>query len=335
MWRHVLSRRGLVVTAAVATVVLVTWLAGEKESFLPNAERRAAQRASVDTWQPPIPVEPDGGCPVVDPMDARDAGAVTRFVAIGDYGSAGPVEQTVAELVLAARPEFILTLGDNNYPLGEASTIDFNIGLFYHSYIAPYVGRFGCGAVRNRFFPSLGNHDWYTSGARPYLDYFTLPGNERYYDVAWGDVHLFALDTDPNEPDGVTEGSRQARWLERGLADARERWKIVYFHHPPYSSGPHGSTASMRWPFRRWGADLVLSGHDHVYEHVVVDGLDYLVNGLGGATFYSLGAPVEGSVTRFNEAAGALFFEADARTLRARFRTIDGRDVDTVVLGER
>jgi hypothetical protein len=305
---------------------------GRQAETSPSAER--------DLWMPPIPTAPDGGCPVLDEAApaaggadaAREAGAPTRFVAIGDYGSAGPVEQSVAELVAAFRPEFIVTLGDNNYPLGEASTIDFNIGLFYHSYIAPYHGRFGCGGARNRFFPALGNHDWYTVGAQPYLDYFTLPGNERYYDVVWGDVHVFALDTDPSEPDGVAADSPQAAWLKKHLATSRAPWKIVYMHHPPYSSGPHGSTPQMRWPFKAWGANLVLAGHDHVYEHVVVDGLDYLVNGLGGATFYTLRPAVAGSVVRFNEAAGALLIEADARTLRARFKAVDGRVVDDVVL---
>ncbi len=336
--RRLVSRRGalLATLVVVATIALVAWVQRFK---LVSLVRHIETNPSVDRggWRPPVPVEPDGGCPTgVDTSPAHEAGVVTRFAVIGDYGSAGPVEQAVADLVGTFAPEFILTLGDNNYPLGEASSIDFNIGLFYHSYIGAYAGRFGCGATRNRFFPSLGNHDWYSAGARPYLDYFALPGNERYYDVAWGDVHVFALDTDPNEPDGVTADSAQAAWLERGLAAAPERWKIVYMHHPPYSSGPHGSTVSMRWPFKAWGADLVLAGHDHIYEHVVgSDGLHYLVNGLGGATFYAMGATVAGSVVRFNEAAGALFIEADSETLRARFQTVDGRKVEEFVLSAK
>lgn len=336
--RPPVSRRGALL-AAVVTIGVVAAVIGWVERG--RLARSLGHHVETDPavyrgdWTPPVPAIPDGGCPAVAVVGNVDheAGAATRFAVIGDYGSAGPIEQSVAELVTAFGPEFILTLGDNNYPLGEASTIDFNIGLFYHAFIAPYAGHFGCGGTRNRFFPSLGNHDWYSSGARPYLDYFSLPGNERYYDVAWGDVHVFAIDSDPNEPDGVTADSAQAAWLRRGLADARARWKIVYMHHPPYSSGPHGSTPSMRWPFKAWGADLVLSGHDHIYEHVVgSDGLHYLVNGLGGATFYAMGSPVAGSVARFSEAAGALFIEADAETLRARFQTADGRKIDEVVL---
>src|SRR4051794_26862144 len=156
---------------------------GENGSFKSNV-RRGAVTADAE-WAPKLPRVPVGGCPAAGPADAgaapegADGGVTrtTRFVAIGDYGYAGPAEQAVADLVKAWQPEFIVTLGDNNYPLGAAETIDVNIGLFYHGYIAPYAGRFGCGAARNRFFPSLGNHDWYASGARPYLDYFTLPGN--------------------------------------------------------------------------------------------------------------------------------------------------------------
>ena len=292
-------------------------------------------RQPVTAWRPPVVAVPDGGCgaapgPVLEPGAGQ--GGPTRVAAIGDYGYAGPDEQAVADLVKAWRPELIITLGDNNYPLGGADTIDLNIGLFYHDYIAPYVGRFGCGGPRNRFLPSLGNHDWMTPDARPYLDYFALPGNERYYDVAWGFVHLFALDSDPNEPDGISADSIQAAWLRGRLEAAKERWKIVYLHHAPYSSGPHGGTAALRWPYKQWGADLVLAGHDHDYERFSIDGLPYIVNGLGGAVFYPLGTPTDGSVARFNDAAGALFIEADASTLRARFQTSDGRQVDALTL---
>jgi hypothetical protein len=296
---------------------------------------------SATGWAPIVPAFPAGGCPALD-LDADVAGpgaasaasrtATTRFAAIGDYGYAGPAEQAVADLVKSWRPEFIVTLGDNNYPRGSAETIDVNIGLFYHDYIAPYVGRFGCGATRNRFFPALGNHDWMSPDAAPYLAYFTLPGNERYYDFTWGEVHVFVLDSDPNEPDGNTADSRQASWLKQQLATSRARWKVVTMHHAPYSSGPHGASTALQWPYKQWGADLVLAGHDHDYERLEVDGLPYIVNGLGGAVFYPVGRSAAGSVLHFNQNAGALFVEADGKTLRARFQSVDGRQIDALEL---
>jgi hypothetical protein len=328
--RIVLAGLGVVAISAAAFVTC-----GDRGLLDRGGTSRLLGNRAREAWTPPpIAPPPDGGCPT--PREAagpaHDQGGPTRFAAIGDYGYAGPIEQSVADLVKSWRPEFIVTLGDNNYPGGSADTIDQNIGLFYHDFIAPYAGRFGCGATRNRFFPALGNHDWMSAGAKPYLDYFTLPGNERYYELTWGDVHVFALDSDPSEPDGVTADSAQGRWLKDRVAASTARWQIAYFHHPPYSSGPHGGTESMRWPFKDWGVDLVLAGHDHTYERIVVDGTTYLVNGLGGAVFYGIGASVEGSVVRFNQAAGALLIEADAQRLRARFQTVDGRTIDDVVL---
>ncbi|MBP9121408.1 MAG: hypothetical protein KBF59_11150, partial [Ignavibacterium sp.] len=82
-----------------------------------------------------------------------------KFAAIGDYGLAGPNELTVANLVKSWNPDFIITLGDNNYELGADSTIDVNIGQYFYEYIYPYKGNYGSGSTVNRFFPSLGNHD--------------------------------------------------------------------------------------------------------------------------------------------------------------------------------
>ncbi len=100
-------------------------------------------------------------------------------------------------MVIGWNPVFIVTTGDNNYQHGEATTIDTNIGKYYSQFIGNYHGAWGPGSATNRFWPSLGNHDWEaitcnTQGCSgPYLDYFTLPGNERYFEVDLGLVSLF------------------------------------------------------------------------------------------------------------------------------------------------
>ncbi len=226
-------------------------------------------------------------------------------------------------------PDFIITTGDNNYPLGEAETIDHRIGQFYQEYIYPYRGLYGSGAEANRFFPALGNHDMDTDGGQPFLAYFTLPGNERYYDFTWGPVHLYAINTDWREPDGVTTTSVQAQWLQNQLALSNAPWKIVYGHLSPFSSGQQGSNAWMAWPFQEWGATAFLAGHDHVYERIVVDGFPYFVNGLGGGGRYFFGPPVPGSQARFNGAYGALQVEATPRQLTFQFITVGGEVIDT------
>ncbi|MES1172640.1 MAG: metallophosphoesterase [Bacteroidota bacterium] len=285
-----------------------------------------ASRGSVPEQKPTCP-----------PAGATDAAATavpgkTRFAVIGDYGSAGENEAKVAALVSGWKPDFVITTGDNNYPSGGADTIDDNIGQFFHDFISPYVGRHGCGASRNRFFPSLGNHDWYTRDARPYRDYFVLPGNERYYDIVIGDVHLFALDSDPQEPDGVTQDSVQAMWLKGRLMTSPARWRVVYMHHPPHSSGPHQSSIYMRWPFKEWGTSIVFAGHDHTYERLSVDGLPFIVEGLGGASLYAEGSPIPGSIAHYDAGFGAVLVVADATTFSTQFFTVEGRMMDQLVL---
>lgn len=252
-----------------------------------------------------------------------------RFAVIGDYGQDGSNELNVANLVKSWTPDFIITTGDNNYDSGAAFTIDQNIGKYYHDFIYPYTGSYGAGATTNRFFPSLGNHDWVTPNAQPYLDYFTLPGNERYYDFTRGPVHLFAIDSDPNEPDGISSSSTQATWLQDKLATSTSCWQLVYFHHPPFSSGLHGSTSSMQWPYQAWGVDGVLSGHDHTYERIVLGDFPYFVNGLGGRNIYSFVTSVSGSQVRYNTNFGAMLITASPTTLTYQFIAIDGTVVDT------
>lgn len=245
---------------------------------------------------------------------------IIRFAVIGDYGIAGQPEADVSTLVKSWNPDFIITLGDNNYEQGAASMIDLNIGQYYHEFIFPYTGIYGSGDTINRFFPSLGNHDWNSAGAIPYLNHFTLPGNERYYDFTRGPVHFFVLDSDSREPDGNSGTSLQAQWLQSKLETSDSRWKIAYFHHPPYSSGTrHGSSTIMRWPFRQLGIDVVLAGHEHLYERIVSDSILYIVNGLGGKEIYTFGNPIAGSQFRYNGNFGAMLVETDSISMRFRF----------------
>jgi len=303
--------------------------------------RRAGEYPATAQGLPPnepvgvVPSAPAASAPPdasASPDAATTWPAGFRFAVIGDYGVASLGEQRVAALVKAFEPQVVITLGDNNYPLGGADTIDANIGQFYAPFIGAYHGRFGPGAAENRFFPALGNHDWYTKGARPYLDYFTLPGNERYYTFSRGPVDFFALDSAPNEPDGNDPRSKQARWFKAAAAQAKGAWQIAYMHHPPHSSGPHGSSPESAWPYAEAGIDVVLAGHDHIYERAVVGGLTFLVNGLGGAPVYALQRPVPGSLFRYQAQHGAQLCVATADELRLTFVNVDGVRIDEVVL---
>ena len=269
----------------------------------------------------------------------QPADILSRFAVIGDYGEASAGEAAVAALVAGWNPDFILTTGDNNYPNGAAKTIDRNIGQYYSAFIGNYTGQYGPGSPTNRFWPSLGNHDWISIGCGaagckgPYFDYFTLPGNERYYQVDYGPVRLYALNSIGNEPDDAIFDSAQGAWLQGALAASDACYDVVYFHHPPYSSGKHGSSEWMRWPFAAWGADVILSGHEHSYERLDAGGLPYFVNGLSGKSKYpfshvgDLPAGVT-SVVRYNEEYGAMLVTVSETGLIAQFFDVDGNLID-------
>ncbi len=332
--RRELIRRGLALGLGLPAVAAALAACG--------LEPPPAPAGPVSRWQPTPAPSPGGlsgraeprpagapspGAPA--PAPAPTPGPAVRFAVIGDYGLEGEPAAAVAALVASWAPDFIVTTGDNNYPDGSADTIDRNVGQYYAQYIAPYRGQFGPGADENRFWPVLGNHDWVVGYPEPYLAYFTLPGNGRYYSLRRGPVALFALDSMPGEPDGWDAASAQAAWLQAELAASDAPWKVVVLHHPPYSSGHHGSAEWMRWPFAAWGARLVLGGHDHSYERVHADGITYVVNGLGGGARYARGfSGVEGSQVFFNADHGAMLVEADAASLRARFVTRAGLVVD-------
>ena len=208
-----------------------------------------------------------------------------KFAAFGDYANV-PGAGAVASLVKGKAVDFILTVGDNCY---GSTALGTQVGSNYSSYVSSA-----------KFWPSLGNHDYSDacgSNASKYFAYFTLPGNERYYEKVIGNVHLFAINSTSREPDGASPTSKQGVCLKNKLAGSTSPWNIVYFHHPAYSSGQHGSRVGMQWPFQAWGASVVMNGDDHDYERIIKSGFPYFVTGLGGQSNRPFKTPISGSVT--------------------------------------
>lgn len=282
------------------------------------------------TWNELIDVIEPAGITVAIPADS------IHFAVIGDFGTGNQNAEKVANLVHSLEPDFILTSGDNNYPEGKAETLVHNIGTFYCDFIfnfdAPAAQQCtkNTGQV-NRFFPSLGNHDYDNSNGRiPYLNYFTLPGNEIYYDFIWGPVHFFALDSN-------RDTDTQRIWLEEKLTKSQEAFTIVYFHHPPFSCGTHGNEKKMQWDFE--GVDLVITGHDHNYQRITernTAGPVYLVNGLGGQNKKQCGVNILDS-KRFDsfcydENYGALIIDASELEMHIKFISIENQVIDSFSL---
>ena len=337
-----------VVKPAPQAPVPHTGVAPSKAESAPASDRAAPCPAPQPTPQPPQTAPPTpASSTAAQPTNAQPTNTShttnaddSHAAAAGDADSYKPPAKPlaaaqVARLVDSWRPDFVITTGDNNYPRGEASTIDWNIGRHYAHYIGDYRGQFGPGSETNRFFPVLGNHDWDAPriGCQAYLDYFTLPGNERYYDFVSGPVHFLCLDSDGHEPDGNRVGSTQHQWFSRVARESPAAIQVVIMHHPPYSSGSHGGVTSSQWNFAELGIDLVLSGHDHNYERIERDGVLFVINGAGGASLRPFKKPVEGSQARHHTSHGALRLEARVHAgeahLAASFLDVSGRSIDT------
>jgi PKD repeat protein len=273
---------------------------------------------------------------------ASPALAQTLFATIGDYGDGSTDEGNVAGLVYSWNPDFIITLGDNRY---GSNIFDESVGQFYcDSLTDAGNGSFcsGGNSPSNAFFPSLGNHD-YTDGAglNEYLDYFILPGagvvtsgtsgSERYYDFTKGPVHFFVIDSQ-SALNSASDKTTQMTWLQAQLTASSAPWQVVYFHHAPYSSANHGSNTAMQWPFASWGADAVISGHDHTYERIFADGIVYFVNGLGGRSIYGFNTPVSGSEVRYNGDYGAMRVDASDTAITFEFINLSANIIDTYTI---
>ena len=260
---------------------------------------------------------------------------------IGDFGKDGGNELAVANLVKdVIVPDVVLAAGDDNYENGAASTIDINIGKYYHQYIYPYIGGYGAGSSDNvnHFWAVPGNHDWRASNLTPYKDYFTFPNqngaNETYYVYRESDlVTFYMIDSDSNEPDGVTEGSTQGIFMTGWMDTSTTTWNIVVNHHPPYSSGSsHGSTTSAQWDYASHGIDAVFSGHEHLYERCETGGVVYITDGSGGKSLYSFGSPIGESIVRYNSKYGATKLTISTSVLKIEHYSVDGILRDTRTL---
>jgi hypothetical protein len=189
---------------------------------------------------------------------AADIPVTFTFAAVGDSGDGGRAAASIARRILAARPAFLVHLGDLAYPDGTATDLD---GHFFRPYRRVLE--------RVPLFPTPGNHDLDTDSA--YTDLFlplydSAEPDDLNYAFDWGDARfLSASSTAFADPEVVN-----ASWLGSELANAAARpWRIVFLHEPPYTSARKGSVVGGRWLqqiLERGRADLVLAGHVHMYE---------------------------------------------------------------------
>lgn len=279
-------------------------------------------RPTGPTPPPPTTTIP-GGPP--GPTTTIPAGSSQIFAGAGDIAMCDqlePARQTgrmVREL-----GGTVFALGDNAYFGGTA-----------REYRDCYDATWGSEKFRTR--PVLGNHEYEggNSGG-PYFEYFAGnagPAGLGYYSFELGsNWHAIALNS--NIP--ASESSLQMQWLRSDLAASRTRCTIAYWHHPLYTSGQNGPQVFMRAVWRILydaGADVVLSGHDHLYERFAPQdaegrldparGMREFVVGTGGAFLYNFVTVAPNSESRIR-AFGILKLTLDTDSYQWQFLHTNG-----------
>ena len=168
-----------------------------------------------------------------------------------------------------------------------------------------------------------GNLDWAINSGQSWFEH-----HERYGKYIYGDVEVYVLSGDASEPDGITSTSNQALWLKYWLSVSAARYKVILLHYPPYSD--LASYSSLRWPFKEWGADLVISAHTKAYERFYELGFPYIVMGAGG-DFDTLPS-TDTSVKRIQNTAGYLVLSASKFALNVEFKSVDGTILDATTV---
>jgi hypothetical protein len=248
------------------------------------------------------------------------------FVGAGDIADCSGDDEATAQL-LDNIPGTVYTVGDNAYPSGTAA-----------QFANCYDPTWGRHKARTR--PAVGDNDYNTSGAVPYYNYFGAAAgdpNEGYYSFDLGSWHIIVLNSACSEIGGCDPGSAQGQWLQADLA-ANSSACILAIHHEPYFSSK-GGDADLRdfWePLYQAGADIVLSGHRHMYERFAQQnpngtadpgrGIRQFVVGTGGSGLTSApSSAAPNSQVRNNTAHGVLKLTLHANSYDWQFVPVAGQ----------
>lgn len=203
-------------------------------------------------------------------------GLLLRFVSVADTGTGAKGQYAVAKAMTFYHQQntynLVILAGDNIYNNGEIEKIN-------EVFERPYQDLLKQGV---KFQACLGNHDIRTENGEKQLRYagFNMKGR-RYYTFRRDKVQFFALDTNGN-----ADWKKQLLWFEKELSQSQAAWKIVFGHHPIYSSGMYGSNESFIKTFtplfKKYNVQAYINGHEHNYERTrAIDGTSYLICGAG------------------------------------------------------
>lgn len=187
------------------------------------------------------------------------------------------------------------------------------------------------------FFPVLGNHE---RNSPQYYEFFDV--KIPYYTFQWGQAAFICLNSDFGNAERTKEArdryfDEQTIWLEAELKKAQNSaLRFVVFHHPPFTAVTSRQTAEgppvRKWVplFEKYKVTAVFNGHDHNYQHHVVNGIDYIVTGGGGAPLYKVDGALEGITRKVESIENFVIVKVDGKTARSEALALDGRVIDAI-----
>lgn len=268
----------------------------------------------------------------------------TVFASTSDLQSNSFNVSRVATLISSYNPEFVVLNGDlwlNDNPESDSFvTLDNNIGPNYGKFLFPYKGSLTSQhAERQNLYATLGNHDNLNQNRLiAFLTYFNIPyasDNYQkvtgYYTIERDNVLLVIMDTTTIVNSDIN--TMQYSVLSRAIVNSKMKWKIVFSHYPFISSLMNDFYAPM-WDFKKLGVDVIISGHNHFYERLELDGLNFIVSGTGGATQHrtSLMSPYSKVYIPFKP--GALIYNKYKDKLKIDYIDVNGSILDTLEIAK-
>ncbi len=254
------------------------------------------------------------------------------LIAVGDIASCKSTADEATGQLVAKLPGVVATLGDIAYERGTVNE-------FAQCY-DPVWGTF-----KGRTRPAPGNHEYGSRGAAPYFAYFGAragPSGTGYYSYDLGAWHIVALNSNCDLVGGCGAGSPQDTWLRDDLRRSRAKCTLAYWHHPRFSSGPHGNDPNLITLWQALyvaGAEIVLSGHDHDYERFrpqtpdgVLDrarGIQEFVVGTGGRSLFPFTVLAANSAVRDDNTYGVLRLKLAPGRYSFRFLPVLGTFTDS------
>ena len=241
---------------------------------------------------------------------ARSADGDVVLVGAGDIASCANDYDEATAALLDGIAGTVYTLGDNVYDHGTAA-----------EFATCYDPTWGRHKARTR--PTSGNHEYETGGGAPYFAYFGAAAGDPtkgYYSYDAGSFwHVVVLNSECAQVGGCNAGSPQELWLRADLAANASKNVLAMWHKPLFSSGSHGGEATVAPLYAAlydYGAELVLSGHEHDYERFAPQtstgaadatyGVREIVVGTGGRSHTTFGTIKPNSEIRNDATYGVL-----------------------------